>query len=201
MRNISGAGIALVSNGSLLWCAHRQSRPRTKSDISCDPSSRRLHQQTLSSLALKLEEEPHQSAVRFRSCARSSFKILESTNPVRITNLLEHTAGLTHALREFTTQRLSLNSYSTCQEIPIADAAGRQHRFAIPIPTTVAVISSKKSASALDDYYAQHPCSLEISAGDFDSLRKIRTPGSRLSASRRQTSNCRIQKIFSARWD
>lgn len=106
-NHVPGAGIALVSNGSILWCGGIGKADIAQSrDITCDTEFRvgSISKTFVSLALLKLEEEGRinlQSRLQDVAPEVPLKNPWESTNPVRITNVLEHTAGFDDmALRE-----------------------------------------------------------------------------------------------------
>jgi CubicO group peptidase (beta-lactamase class C family) len=97
--NLTGAGVALVSNGELLWCGgFGKADLASGRDITCDTEFRvGSVSKTFVALALlKLQEEGKINLeARLQDVAPEVpvKNLWESTNPVRIVNLLEHTAG------------------------------------------------------------------------------------------------------------
>jgi len=106
-EHVPGAGIALVSNGQILWCGGIGKADLSQNrDITCDTQFRvgSISKTFVSLALLKLEEEGRinlQSRLQDVAPEVPVKNSWESTNPVRITNLLEHTAGFDDmALRE-----------------------------------------------------------------------------------------------------
>jgi len=106
-EHVPGAGIALVSNGSLLWCGGIGKADLAQNrDITCDTEFRvgSISKTFVSLALLKLEEEGRinlQSRLQDVAPEIPLKNPWEPTNPVRITNILEHTAGFDDmALRE-----------------------------------------------------------------------------------------------------
>jgi CubicO group peptidase (beta-lactamase class C family) len=97
--HLPGAGVALVSNGALLWCGgFGKADVGSGRDMTCETEFRAGSiSKTFVALALlKLQEEGKINLeARLEDVAPEvPFKNLwESSNPVRIVNLLEHTAG------------------------------------------------------------------------------------------------------------
>jgi CubicO group peptidase (beta-lactamase class C family) len=97
--HLPGAGVALVSNGELLWCGgFGKADLASGRDITCDTEFRvGSVSKTFVALALlKLQEEGKINLeARLQDVAPEVpvKNLWESTNPVRIVNLLEHTAG------------------------------------------------------------------------------------------------------------
>ncbi len=97
--HLPGAGVALVSNGELLWCGGiGKADLASGRDITCDTEFRvgSISKSFVALALLKLQEEGKINLeARLQDVApevpvKNSW---ESTNPVRIVNLLEHTAG------------------------------------------------------------------------------------------------------------
>src|SRR6266436_1934886 len=106
-EHVPGAGIALVSNGQVIWCGGIGKADLSQNrDITCDTEFRvgSISKTFVSLALLKLEEEGRinlQSRLQDVAPEVPVKNPWESTNPVRITNLLEHTAGFDDmALRE-----------------------------------------------------------------------------------------------------
>lgn len=97
--HIPGAGIALVSNGELLWCGGiGKADVASGRDIACNTEFRvGSVSKTFVALALlKLQEEGKINLESRLQDVAPEIRVenqWESTNPIRIVNLLEHTAG------------------------------------------------------------------------------------------------------------
>jgi CubicO group peptidase (beta-lactamase class C family) len=97
--HLPGAGVALVSNGELLWCGgFGKADVASSRDVTCDTEFRvgSISKSFVALALLKLQEEGKINLeARLQDVAPEiPFKNRwESTNPVRIVNLLEHTAG------------------------------------------------------------------------------------------------------------
>ncbi|MBS1840459.1 MAG: beta-lactamase family protein [Acidobacteria bacterium] len=98
-EHIPGAGIALISNGQLLWCGGIGKASYTLNrDVACDTEFRvgSISKTFISLALLKLEEEGRinlQSRLQDVAPEIPLHNPWESANPVRIANVLEHTAG------------------------------------------------------------------------------------------------------------
>jgi CubicO group peptidase (beta-lactamase class C family) len=98
-EKVPGAGIALVSNGSLLWCGGIGTADKAANrDVTCDTEFRvgSISKTFVALALLKLEEEGRinlQANLKDVAPEVPLQNRWESTNPVRIVNLLEHTAG------------------------------------------------------------------------------------------------------------
>ncbi len=97
--HVPGAGVALVSNGQLLWCGGLgKADVATGRDITCDTEFRvgSISKSFVALALLKLQEE---GKINLESRLKDVAPEIPlknrwaSTNPVRIVNLLEHTAG------------------------------------------------------------------------------------------------------------
>jgi len=97
--HVAGAGLALVSKGELLWCGGiGKADVAANRDIACDTEFRvgSISKSFVSLALLKLQEEGKINLyARLQDVAPEvpMKNKWESTNPVRIVNLLEHTAG------------------------------------------------------------------------------------------------------------
>jgi CubicO group peptidase (beta-lactamase class C family) len=97
--HLPGAGVALVSNGEVLWCGgFGKADAASGRDASCDTEFRvgSISKSFVALALLKLQEEGKINLeARLQDVAPEvPFKNRwESTHPVRIVNLLEHTAG------------------------------------------------------------------------------------------------------------
>src|SRR5205814_10172094 len=99
-EHVPGAGVALVANGVVLWCGGiGDADIATKRAVSCDTEFRvgSISKTFVALALLKLQEEGRVNLyARLQDAAPEiSFKNQwEPTQPARIVNLLEHTAGL-----------------------------------------------------------------------------------------------------------
>jgi CubicO group peptidase (beta-lactamase class C family) len=97
--HLPGAGVALVSNGQLLWCGgFGKADIASGRDVTCDTEFRvgSISKTFVALALLKLQEEGKINLeARLQDLAPEVpvQNQWESTNPVRIVNLLEHTAG------------------------------------------------------------------------------------------------------------
>jgi CubicO group peptidase (beta-lactamase class C family) len=98
-EHVPGAGVALVSNGELLWCGGLgKASVAGNRDVSCDTEFRvgSISKTFVALALLKLEEEGKinlQARLQDVAPEVPVNNRWEATNPVRIVNLLEHTAG------------------------------------------------------------------------------------------------------------
>jgi CubicO group peptidase (beta-lactamase class C family) len=97
--HLPGAGVALVSNGELLWCGGvGKADIASGLDITCDTEFRvgSISKSFVALALLKLQEEGKINLEARLQDVAPEVPVKnrwESTNPVRIVNLLEHTAG------------------------------------------------------------------------------------------------------------
>ena len=98
-EHVPGAGVALVANGKVLWCGGiGEADLATKRAVSCDTEFRvgSISKTFVALALLKLQEEGRINLyARLQDAAPEiPFQNLwEAAHPVRIVNLLEHTAG------------------------------------------------------------------------------------------------------------
>src|SRR2546427_2226146 len=98
-EHVPGAGVALVANGQLLWCGGiGKADIATGREMSCDTEFRVASiSKTFVALALlKLQEEGKINLYARLQDVAPEIPVnnrWEATKPVRIVNLLEHTAG------------------------------------------------------------------------------------------------------------
>jgi CubicO group peptidase (beta-lactamase class C family) len=97
--HLPGAGVALISNGELLWCGgFGKADLASGRDITCDTEFRvgSVSKSFVALALLKLQEEGKINLEARLQDVAPEIPVKnrwESTNPVRIVNLLEHTAG------------------------------------------------------------------------------------------------------------
>jgi CubicO group peptidase (beta-lactamase class C family) len=97
--HVPGAGVALVSHGEVLWCGGiGKADIAAGRDITCDTEFRvgSISKTFVALALLKLEEEGKinlQARVQDLAPEVPMKNAWEATNPVRVVNLLEHTAG------------------------------------------------------------------------------------------------------------
>jgi len=97
--HLPGAGVALVSNGEVLWCGgFGKADIASSRDITCDTEFRvgSISKSFVALALLKLQEEGKINLEARLQDVAPEIPVKnrwESTSPVRIVNLLEHTAG------------------------------------------------------------------------------------------------------------
>jgi CubicO group peptidase (beta-lactamase class C family) len=98
-NHVTGAGVALISNGQLLWCGGiGKADVAANRDVTCDTEFRvgSISKTFVALALLRLEEEGRINLyARLQDVAPEipENNPWESSNPVRVVNLLEHTAG------------------------------------------------------------------------------------------------------------
>lgn len=98
-QHVTGAGVALVSNGQLLWCGGIGKADLSASrDVTCDTEFRvgSISKTFVALALLKLEEEGKINLYARLQDVAPEIPLKNrwaSSNPVRIVNLLEHSAG------------------------------------------------------------------------------------------------------------
>jgi len=181
-EHIPGAGIALISGGQILWCGGIGKADLAQNrDVTCDTEFRvgSISKSFVALSLLKLEEEGRinlQSRLQDVAPEVPFHNPWESTNPVRIANLLEHTAGFDDiALREVYNTRDSpsipqlrvLQRFSRLQTVRWPPST----RFAYSNPDygIAGYLVEKTSGQLWTSYIrANILVPLEISVGDFD---------------------------------
>ncbi len=181
-EHVPGAGIALVSNGQVLWCGGIGKADLAQNrDIACDTEFRvgSISKTFVSLALLRLEEEGRinlQSRLQDVAPEVPVRNPWESTNPVRITNLLEHTAGFDDmALREVYNTKDSPNKAirQVLQKFPNPQSVRwpPSTRFAYSNPDygIAGYLVEKTSGQPWTNYVRSTILApLEISTGDFD---------------------------------
>src|SRR5438876_7739459 len=181
-NHVTGAGVALVWNGQLLWCGGIGKADLAQNrDIACDTEFRvGSISKTFAPLTLlKLEEEGRinlQSRLQDVAPEVPVKNPWESTNPVRITNLLEHTAGFDDmALREAynTKDSPNISILQVLQRFPNSQNVRwpPSTRFAYSNPDygIAGYLVEKIGGQPWTSYVRSNILSpLEISPGDFD---------------------------------
>jgi len=181
-EHVPGAGMALIANGSLLWCGgFGKADVARDRDITCDTEFRvgSISKTFVSLALLKLEEEGRinlQSRLQDVAPEVPFQNPWESTNPVRITNLLEHTAGFDDmALREVYNTRDSpaILILQVLQKFPkpqnVRWPPSTRFSYSNPDYGIAGYLVEKISGQPWTSYIrANILAPLEISVGDFD---------------------------------
>jgi CubicO group peptidase (beta-lactamase class C family) len=98
-NHVAGAGVALVSNGQLLWCGGiGKADVAANRDVTCDTEFRvgSISKTFVALALLRLEEEGRINLYARLQDVAPEIPVnnpWESSSPVRVVNLLEHTAG------------------------------------------------------------------------------------------------------------
>src|SRR5437870_2479880 len=98
-NHVTGAGVALVSNGQLLWCGGiGKADVAANRDVTCDTEFRvgSISKTFVALALLRLEEEGRINLYARLQDVAPEIPVKNrwgNTNPVRIVNLLEHSAG------------------------------------------------------------------------------------------------------------
>ncbi len=181
-EHVPGAGIALIANGSLLWCGGIGKADVAQNRyVTCDTEFRVASiSKTFVALALlKLEEEGRvnlQSRLQDVAPEVPFQNPWESANPIRIVNLLEHTAGFDDmALREAYNTRDSpvIPLLQVMQKFPKLQTSrwppGTRFAYSNPDYGIAGYLVEKIGGQPWNTYIRSNILSpLEISAGDYD---------------------------------
>jgi len=179
--HVTGAGVALVSNGQLLWCGGiGKADVSANRDVTCDTEFRvgSISKTFVALALLKLEEEG-----RINLYARLQDVAPEipmknrwgSSNPVRIVNLLEHTAGFDdmefaeiYNRRERADYPL-LDVFKRFQEPEsVRWPPGTRFAYSNPDYGIAGYLIEKVTGQSFDSYIQQNILApLEITVGDF----------------------------------
>jgi CubicO group peptidase (beta-lactamase class C family) len=180
-RHVTGAGLALVLNGELLWCGGLGNADLAANrDVACDTEFRvgSISKTFVALALLQLQEEGKINLyARLQDVAPEipMKNRWESTNPVRIVNLLEHTAGFDdmefsevynrHDRRDFPL----LEVFKRFQEPQIVRwPPGTRFSYSNPGYGIAGYLIEKISGQPFDAYIQQNVLTpLGISAGDF----------------------------------
>jgi len=181
-EHVPGAGIALVANGQILWCGGIGKADLAQNrDITCDTEFRvgSISKTFVSLALLKLEEADRinlQSRLQDVAPEVPVKNPWESTNPLRITNLLEHTAGFDDmALREVynTKDSPNISILQVLQGYPnpqnVRWPAGTRFAYSNPDYGVAGYLVEKMGGQPWTSYIrANILAPLDISTGDFD---------------------------------
>ena len=181
-EHVPGAGIALIGSGQVLWCGGIGKADLTQNrEVTCDTEFRvgSISKTFVSLALLKLEEEGRinlQSRLQDVAPEVPFHNPWEATNPVRITNLLEHTAGFDDmALREAYNTRDSptITLLQVMQKFPKLQTSrwppGTRFAYSNPDYGIAGYLVEKVSGQPWSTYIRGNILSpLEISIGDYD---------------------------------
>jgi CubicO group peptidase (beta-lactamase class C family) len=188
VEHIPGAGVALISNGSVLWCGGIGKADISQNrDITCDTEFRvgSISKTFVSLALLKLEEEGRinlQSRLQDVAPEVPFKNPWESTNAVRIINLLEHTAGFDDmALREVynTKDSPNISMLQVLQKFPepqnVRWPPSTRFAYSNPDYGIAGYLVEKISGEPWPAYIRTNVLApLEISRGDFDLTKENR---------------------------
>ncbi len=188
-EHVPGAGIALVSGGQVLWCGGIGKADLSQNrDVTCDTEFRvgSISKTFVSLALLKLEEDGRinlQSRLQDVAPEVPFHNPWEATNPVRVTNLLEHTAGFDDmALREVynTHDSPTISQLEVLQKFPkpqdVRWPPGTRFSYSNPDYGIAGYLVGKASGWPWTTYIRQQILNpLGILPGDFD-LFKETTP-------------------------
>src|SRR5215475_4918660 len=181
-EHVPGAGIALISGGQVLWCGGIGKADLAQNrDVTCDTEFRvgSISKTFVSLALLKLEEEGRvnlQSRLQDVAPEVPFHNPWEATNPVRITNLLEHTAGFDDmALREVynTNDSPTTSLPQVLQKFPepqnVRWPPSTRFAYSNPDYGVAGYLIEKISGQPWPNYVRTNILvPLDISAGDFD---------------------------------
>ena len=180
-EHVTGAGVALVSNGQLLWCGgFGKADVSANRDVTCDTEFRvgSISKTFVALALLKLQEEGRINLYsRLQDVApeipmknRSA-----STNPVRVVNLLEHSAGFDDMQPSEVYNRKDradyplLDVFKRFQEPQdVRWPPGTRFSYSNPGYGIAGYLIEKVSGQSFDAYIQQNLLApLEIAVGDF----------------------------------
>ena len=188
-EHVPGAGIALISNGTVLWCGGIGKADLARDrEITCDTQFRvgSISKTFVALSLLKLEEEGRinlQARLQDVAPEVPFQNPWEATNPVRVINLLEHTAGFDDmALREVYNTRDSpaIPMLQVLQKFPKPQKArwppGTRFAYSNPDYGVAGYLVEKASGRPWMNYVRTSIlAALDISVGDFDLTAENRT--------------------------
>ena len=181
-EHVPGAALALVSGGQVLWCGGIGKADLSQNrDVTCDTEFRvgSISKTFVSLALLKLEEEGRinlQSRLQDVAPEVPFHNPWEATNPVRITNILEHTAGFDDmALREVynTHDSPSISMLEVLQKFPkpqdVRWPPSTRFSYSNPDYGIAGFLVEKISGQPWTSYIRSSILApLDISPGDFD---------------------------------
>jgi CubicO group peptidase (beta-lactamase class C family) len=181
-EHVPGAGIALVSSGQILWCGGIGKADLAQNrDVACDTEFRvgSISKTFVSLALLKLEEEGRinlQSRLQDVAPEVPFHNPWEATNPVRLANLLEHTAGFDDmAFREVynTHDSPTISLLEVLQKFPkpqdVRWPPSTRFSYSNPDYGIAGYLVQKVSGQPWTSYIRSSILApLDFSAGDFD---------------------------------
>jgi len=180
-NHVTGAGVALVSNGQLLWCGGiGKADIAANRDVSCDTEFRvgSISKTFVALALLKLEEEGKINLYARLQDVAPEIPMKNrwgSSNPVRIVNLLEHSAGFDDMeFAEIYNRRDRadyplLDVFKRFQEPEnVRWAPGTRFAYSNPDYGIAGYLIEKVSGQPFDGYIQQNILApLEITVGNF----------------------------------
>jgi CubicO group peptidase (beta-lactamase class C family) len=180
-EHVTGAGVALVSNGQLLWCGGiGKADVAANRDVTCDTEFRvgSISKTFVALALLKLEEEGRVNLYARLQDVAPEIPMKNrwgSTNPVRVVNLLEHSAGFDDM------QPSEVYNRKDREDYPLPDVfqrfqepqdvrwpPGTRFSYSNPGYGIAGYLIEKVSGRPFDAYIQQNFLApLEITVGDF----------------------------------
>ena len=180
-QHVTGAGMALVSNGQLLWCGGvGKADLSANRDVTCDTEFRvgSISKTFVALALLRLEEEGKINLYARLQDVAPEVPLKNrwgSTNPVRVVNLLEHSAGFDDMQPSQVYNRRDradyplLDVFKRFQEPEdVRWPPGMRFSYSNPGYGIAGYLIEKVSGQPFDAYIQQNILApLEISVGDF----------------------------------
>lgn len=180
-QHVTGAGVALVSNGQLLWCGgFGKADLSANRDVTCDTEFRvgSISKTFVALALLKLEEEGKINLYARLQDAAPEIPLKNrwaSSNPVRIVNLLEHSAGFDDMQPSEVYNRHDRWDYPLLdvfkrfqQPEDVRWPPGTRFSYSNPGYGIAGYLIEKVSGQPFDAYIQQNILApLEITVGDF----------------------------------
>src|SRR5690349_1676219 len=180
-QHVTGAGVALVSNGQLLWCGGiGKADLSANRDVTCDTEFRvgSISKSFVALALLKLQEEGRINPYSRLQDVAPEIPVKNrwaSTNPVRVVNLLEHSAGFDDMQPSEVYNRKDradyplLDVFKRFQEPQdVRWPPGTRFSYSNPGYGIAGYLIEKVSGQPFDAYIQQNLLApLEITLGDF----------------------------------
>jgi CubicO group peptidase (beta-lactamase class C family) len=180
-NHVTGAGVALVSNGQLLWCGGiGKADLSANRDVTCDTEFRvgSISKTFVALALLKLEEEGKINLYARLQDVAPEIPMKNrwaSTNPVRIVNLLEHSAGFDDMQPSEVYNRHDRADYPLLdvfkrfqQPQNVRWPPGTRYSYSNPGYGIAGYLIEKVAAQPFDAYIQQNILApMEIIVGDF----------------------------------
>ncbi len=180
-EHVTGAGVALVSNGQLLWCGGiGKADLSANRDVTCDTEFRvgSISKTFVALALLKLQEDGRINLYSRLQDVAPEIPMKNrwaSTNPVRVVNLLEHSAGFDDMQPSEVYNRKDradyplLDVFKRFQEPQdVRWPPGTRFSYSNPGYAIAGYLIEKVSGQPFDAYIQQNLLApMEISVGDF----------------------------------